>query len=314
MGLVRLCLLALCALTIVTPAAAEVPISDNARARFKEGVKYVHSEDYRAAYEAFKAAYADSPSPKILGNVGLAAMKLERDGEAISAYERYLVESGAVNREEHKQINEDLQILKRRVVQVRLTIKPGQVLVTDERLAGNSVVASNVYDVGDGRLFIGVHGGKHRMTIEKPGHAAEVWLFDARSGLVATKTILLEPNAPPPATEPDTTDATTSTSAFPSTGFIVGASLSGALVIAAVVSGVVALSNKSEFDDAAGIDDVARAEELRDSGETLNLVTDILLGATVVAAAVTTVFLVIDLGNDQELALSPFGAGVRGAF
>ena len=49
---------------------------------------------YEDAYREFKAAYAASPSYKILGNLGLCAMKIERDAEAIDAYEKYLKEAG----------------------------------------------------------------------------------------------------------------------------------------------------------------------------------------------------------------------------
>ncbi|HYJ09195.1 MAG TPA: hypothetical protein VEX18_09295, partial [Polyangiaceae bacterium] len=71
-----------------TAAAADVPISDNARAHFNAGVSLLQDPDgarYEEAYREFQAAYADSPSWKICGNLGITAMKLERDGEAIDA-------------------------------------------------------------------------------------------------------------------------------------------------------------------------------------------------------------------------------------
>src|SRR5690606_41982881 len=45
---------------------------------------------YEDAYREFKVAYAECASWKILGNLGLASMKLERDGEAIEAIQGYL--------------------------------------------------------------------------------------------------------------------------------------------------------------------------------------------------------------------------------
>src|SRR5262245_18752054 len=77
--------------------ADEVQISDKARDHFRAGVNFLQDPDgarYEEAYREFKTAYADSPSWKILGNLGLAAMKLERDGEAIEAYQKYLSEGG----------------------------------------------------------------------------------------------------------------------------------------------------------------------------------------------------------------------------
>src|SRR5262245_33989950 len=75
--------------------ADEVQITPGARARFTAGVNLLKDPEgprYEEAYREFKAAYAASPSYKILGNLGLCAMKLERDEEAIAAYERYLKE------------------------------------------------------------------------------------------------------------------------------------------------------------------------------------------------------------------------------
>src|SRR4051812_18719060 len=74
---------------------AQVQITPEARARFSAGVNLLKDPEaprYEEAYREFKAAYAASPSYKILGNLGLCAMKLERDEEAIDAYERYLKE------------------------------------------------------------------------------------------------------------------------------------------------------------------------------------------------------------------------------
>ena len=81
--------------SLPTAAFADVQITEEARQHFKAGVNLLNDPDgprYEEAYREFKAAYAASASYKILGNLGLCAMKLERDGEAIDAYEKYLAE------------------------------------------------------------------------------------------------------------------------------------------------------------------------------------------------------------------------------
>jgi tetratricopeptide (TPR) repeat protein len=87
----------LTAASIPLVAFADVQITEEARQHFKAGVNLLNDPDgprYEEAYREFKAAYASSPSYKILGNLGLCAMKLERDGEAIEYYDRYLQEGG----------------------------------------------------------------------------------------------------------------------------------------------------------------------------------------------------------------------------
>lgn len=64
-------------------APQEVQITERARALFRAGVTLLQDPDgarYEEAYQQFKAAYAESPSWKILGNLGYTAMKLERTG------------------------------------------------------------------------------------------------------------------------------------------------------------------------------------------------------------------------------------------
>jgi hypothetical protein len=75
------------------------------------------------------------------------------------------------------------------------------------------------------------------------------------------------------------------------TGFLVMAIVTGALAAGTVVVGSLALANKGAFDDALAADDLAEAEDLRETGVILNGTTDALLVSTVVAAGVATVLL-----------------------
>src|SRR4029079_4172431 len=102
--------------------AQEVQVSEAARQHFKTGVAYLTDPDgarYEDAYREFKTAYADSPSWKILGNLGITSMKLERDGEAVDAFEKYLAGGGAnVDSSERAQMERDLMTTKAGLVWV----------------------------------------------------------------------------------------------------------------------------------------------------------------------------------------------------
>jgi len=93
-------------------AADDVVITEEARTHFAAGVALLQDPKaprYEEAYREFKSAYAASPSYKILGNLGLCAMKIERDSEAIQAYERYLKDAGTdVTSEQRAQVQRDL--------------------------------------------------------------------------------------------------------------------------------------------------------------------------------------------------------------
>ncbi|HEY3669174.1 MAG TPA: hypothetical protein VGL19_24415, partial [Polyangiaceae bacterium] len=105
----------------------------------------------------------------------------------------------------------------------------------------------------------------------------------------------------PPAATPAATPAPAATTAAPvaptgtgpstrptPTGVYVGAAVTGALVIGAGVTGVLALGKRSDYNKANDGSDPSKADSLKSSGQTLNLVTDIFVAGAVVAAGVTT--------------------------
>lgn len=150
--------------------SSEVQVSDQARARFEAGVLLLRDPDgarYEEAYEEFKAAYADSPSWKILGNLALCAMKLERDGEAIAALERSVEEGrGQLDSDEHAQQEQDLKLLKDRAATLTLRSAPNAA-VLDERITVSGSTIKNRYRVPtSGELVLLMRPGNHRITAE----------------------------------------------------------------------------------------------------------------------------------------------------
>jgi hypothetical protein len=187
---------------LARPAAAEAPITEEARQHFTAGVAYLQDPDgarYSEAYQEFLAAYAASPSWKILGNLGIAAMKLERDGEAVEAYSKYLQEGGSdIDPAEREQITRDMNTLKTGLVGLTLETAPAGAIITDERLpaTGNAVV--NRYGPLKGPTKIGVKGGKHRLTAQLDGYDPSVWELDAQPGGAQGHTFELKKPPPPP--------------------------------------------------------------------------------------------------------------------
>ena len=305
LGLCMLCA-GLCSsamLTVSTPAFAdEVEITDEARQHFKAGVNFMQDPDgarYEEAYREFKAAYKAAPSWKILGNLGIAAMKLERDGEAIDAMQRYLEQGGAeLPAEERAQFERDISTLKASVVRVILTSVPPGVVVTDERHPVQGAPITNRYVIETGQLELGIRAGHHRMVARLQGYEDQIWEFDAASGSDLTHAFEMKVPAQVDAQAPGTTAALTpgavDVGASPAmerptpTGVYIGLAATGAFTLGAAVTGVLALGKKGDFDDANDGTNPADAESLSDSTKTLNLVTDVLIGAAVASAAVTT--------------------------
>jgi len=287
-------------------ARADVQVSDEARTSFRAGVKHLKATppDHQAAFEAFRDAYADSPSPKILGNLGLAAAKLERDGEAIKAYERYLKEAGAKSPAEQRAIDADLKSLRARVAYLRLTGLPDGAELQDRRVDGNAAI-ENEY-VGDGpSITLGLRAGRHEITIEAEGHAPKTLTLELSPGdeeaQGVSMTALDAVDTPVPDVldpEPSPDDAAASETDARAIGMWVAIGSTAALGIATGVVGGLAASKFSSYEEARDGDET-RANELRDEGETLNLTADILLGITGAAAAASVILIVLELTGDD---------------
>ncbi len=282
-------------------ARADVPISDSARKHFAAGVACLQDPDgarYEDAYREFKAAYADSPSWKILGNIGITAMKLERDGEAVEAYREYLRQGGKeIDAEERAQVQRDHDTIAAGLVSVTVDSVPPGASFSDERIPVRGDRVINRYAASNGPVKLGIRAGHHRITATLAGYADQVWDFDVKPGEIVRHTFELQSAAPSPPTElprsqpppPIAPVAPPHTSRPIPTGVYVGVIATGALAVGGAVTGVLALSKHSDYEKANDGSDPERARDLRDSGKTLNLVTDVFLGGAVVGAIVTSV-------------------------
>lgn len=193
--------LGLALLTTTAMAWAEVPISEEARRHFSLGVSFIQDPDgarYEEAYQEFKTAYAASPSWKILGNLGIAAFKLERDGEAIEAFEKYLAEGAdQIDAEERAQFERDLQTLHSAVVRLKLQSTPPGASIVDERIPASGPPILNRYGALEQPTELGLHPGHHRITARLAGHLDAVLELDLVPGQTYQRALELKPAATP---------------------------------------------------------------------------------------------------------------------
>lgn len=277
-------------------SAAEVVITDEARQHFAAGVALLKDPDgakYEDAYREFKAAYAASPSWKILGNLGLCAMKLERDGEAIDAYDKYLNEGGAnIDAGEKKQVETDLKTMKTGVARVKVTIKQPGAEITDARMPTKGDRIVNVYPVSGNEIELRIHPGHHVLDVKLAGYQTQTWELDAPPGASLNKEFDLPKPAetggagggvvaqPPPTPEMDRP--------VPSAVYITGIA-TGVLVVGGAVFAVMAKGKKSDFDTKNDGLHTSEATTLKNDGERLNHIADGFFAGAAVAGIVTIV-------------------------
>lgn len=280
------------------PAKAVV-ITDKARQHFRACVNYLQDPDgarYEAAYQECQAAYAESPSWKILGNLGIASMKLERTGEAIEHFQRFLDEGGAaIVGDERAQFQRDLETQRISVVWVTIETLPGATVV-DERIPTRGAAVVNTYRVGTEPLRVGIQPGRHKITIKQQGFVSETWEFTAASGTAIKRQVKLEkPEAEPPASGSEIERP------IPNSVWI-GAGATVVLGAGGVLTGLLAFKKNQDYKDANDATDPTAATELKDDGTTLNYVADGLFVGAGVAAVVTAVLFLSrpEVGPDPE--------------
>lgn len=194
------------ALSAVVPCLSVKAFASQEEARryFKNGVDLMTgaSPNYQDAYYQFQLAYRESAqSWKVLGNLGLCALKLERDQEAVDYYERYLDKGGNdIAAEERNAIEQDLLLLKGNLATVHISSPIKDLKVMDQR--AGSTAPAQVYALTGGKLELSLRAGNHTLSasagekrlgwevvLEPKAEASHVFDFDAEAKPAAGATL-----------------------------------------------------------------------------------------------------------------------------
>jgi hypothetical protein len=247
----------------------------------------------------------------MMGDIGTCLMNLERDGEAIQAYDRYLSDGGKqIDKKDRREVEHVLGPLRKNLVRLTITTDPPAASLTDWRALDNGGTVANEYRGFRGTFVFGIRPGRHTIRAELSGYRPVVWEVDLKPGTTTSHDMRLEAEPKPgaaasaevksPAAAPEATPSAPASTAPPTAaapapvlerptpaGVYVGLAATGALAVGSAVTGLVALSKRSSLSSKNDGSDLAGSRDLRDSARGLYLATDILLGATAVAGGIT---------------------------
>jgi hypothetical protein len=308
------CLLGLF-ITATAFAADDVVITAKAREHFKAGVAYVDDPSgpkYEEAYREFHLAYLESPTYRILTNIGLCSLNLERDQEALESYVKFLSQAKSTDIPKDKRtiMERDIATLTASLVRLTVTASPTTLILSDERLPSKGTPVTNRYDLTGGSLSLGIHPGHHRITASADGYESQTWDFEANSATSHEHTFTLKPiptSTPEPAQKadikPDTTviaPAETKKKKTP-TFIYVGAATTGVFAVGATVMGLVEHAKKTDYDNLnkAGTNP-NKANDMHDRVKRYALYTDIGIGAAVLSAGATAILYFTSSSNKTE--------------
>jgi hypothetical protein len=290
-------------------ARAEEKISDEAKAYFRNGVELIQSSppNYQDAYYQFKLAYEKSGSWKVLGNLGLCALKMERDGEALEHYTNYLKGGGNdIDPEERKALERDSLLISGNSAVVNLTAATPDADVLDTR--AGSAVPPQPYRFAGTSLTLRLRSGSHKIVVTSSDGKTETWevvlspgrsvdhRFELGTAAPAATPAAAPSGAQPPPTAaapvapgaqpPPAADQPKKSSPLKLVGFI-AAGVGGAAIIGGVVTGLMAKSkDKKATDQCVNKVCPTAAEKDFDSAASLATVTNVLfIGGGVLAAA-----------------------------
>lgn len=169
------------------------PVTEIARARFKDGVAAYDAGRYEEARTAFEQAYTLSKSPAVLLNLGLAESKSNRCVAGGNHLFRFLREHKEATPEQKTAATAGIEDCKKKAALVTISV---DVAGAEVSVDGASVGKSPLPDP----LF--VEPGTHAVIANANGKTASASV-DAKKGQTSTATITLKPAVEPtPPTNP----------------------------------------------------------------------------------------------------------------
>jgi tetratricopeptide (TPR) repeat protein len=256
---------------------------DASRSHFDRGVEYVQDGDLRAALIEFKRAYAASPNYRVLYNMGQVCNELREYTDAQRHFQTYLADGA-----------DEIPAARRREVESVLAKLSGRIatLVLSTNLAGAELFVDDV-SVGKSPLPepVRVSTGTRRISAAISGRPRVTQVVEAAGGDTLPVRLDFSPSAAETAhsasrSAPDASHK----SGGPGPVLWLGIG-TGALAVSAGVMSYLAARDSASYQDALHRKTTPHElDELDKSASNKALVADILIGATVVAAATTLIF------------------------
>jgi tetratricopeptide (TPR) repeat protein len=291
---------------------------DTAGDHFTRGVEFSKEHDYVAAMVEFKKAYELDPRYPVLFNIGQTSNELKDYAGALSSYERYLKDGGEeIDADRRKKVQALIEELTRKVASISIATN----------VAGVSVIVDDV-DVGVTPLpsSVRMNAGRRKLVLTKSGYEPVTRIVEIAGTEEKTLSFELVSLTQQPSGTGNTGsggDGTAPQQLEHTVWPWVGLASTGALAVATGVFGGLALSKHGAFEDALTVTPTTNdaIESARSDAKTFALVTDILLGTTIAAGALTALAFGLDYGRSTtettafiRPVVGPGMVGLNGAF
>jgi hypothetical protein len=269
-----------CSFAVRAQAPAETGDVEAGRGHFDRGVEYVEDGDLHGALVEFKRAYAASPNYRVLYNLGQVCNELREYVDAQRYLQMYLTQgAGEIDPARKREVESMLAKLSSRIATLVLASNEGGAeLYVDDVDVGKTPLSEPVRVSMGTRIVSAAISGRPRVTrvVEAAGGETQVVRLDFPPPTQATRVARTTPAAH---------------ASEGGSGAVVWLGIgTGALAVGAGVMAYLAARDASAYHDAVHRKTTPRElDDLDNRATTKALVTDILIGATAVAGAVTLI-------------------------
>jgi hypothetical protein len=287
-----------------SPAA--VAADDEAMARFERGVQLYDAENYEGALVEFNAAYKLTNNYKLLYNIGICQNATKDYAASADSFTKYLGEGGAdVSDARKKDVQERLAKLALMVTRVKVTTDApsGSTLLVDDQPVGTTPLPDTIaIKIGRRQFSITSHGrtvAAKTVDVASGDQHASVNLLLSEGSSKTSSPINLGGDSP--GTKPQNEDAPS----FPWIFWGLTAAFGGA----SAITGILAVDARNDLGEKRATFGVAKSalEDDQDKAQKLGIATDVLLGATLISAGVSTALTIRYFGKKKSQAGQPAG-------
>ena len=294
------------------PAAPDV---EEARRHYARGLQLYEQGADAAALAELERAYQLAPNWKVLYEMGIVELQLHDFAAALRAFERYLDEGGeGVAAARRRDVETRIATLRQQVATITVTAPAGAEVLVDDLLVGTAPLSKALV----------VNPGHHKVGARKGDLTSEARMLSVTGGDQQNVELrITEPPAtphetatepPPPVLPPEVLPATPAVASLakpieappgpsgPPYPLWVGWSVTGALAVGALSTGIAALTANSQLTVAKN-DEASSASALNGLSSRAHgfaLACDIMTGMAVVTGGVTLYFTVKELQRPKR--------------
>lgn len=271
--------------------------NDEALSRFERGVQLYEAQNFEGALVEFTAAYKLTGNYKLLYNIGICQQQAREYVSATESFRKYLKDgAGEISPERKADVEDRLSKLSLSVSRVRIvTDAPAGTAVTVDGAPVGTIPLGEPVSVKIGtRVFSFTTNGK---TVAK---TVEVISGDNKpvNLMMADSASNGPPVTPPPQAPEKPVEKVDDGPSFPWPLWAITAVLGGG----AAVTGILAVDQRNDFEEKQATFGVnpSELEDKRSNAQTLGIVTDVLLAATIVSAGFSTYFTIRWAGSSPS--------------